>query len=185
MKPKAKYLLVSESMYEFAAGLFGPIYAIFVEKIGGGILAASWAWSVFAIVIGVTLLVMGRIEDRLKKDELVVVIGFALAAAGFLGYVFVSELWHLFLVQAILGFGWAFGTPALDSVYARNLEKGKTDSQWGAWEASMHIVSGISAFIGGIIATLLGFKVLFLLMFGVAVTAVFVAANILRKKRRV
>ncbi|MBI4150661.1 MFS transporter [Candidatus Woesearchaeota archaeon] len=184
MKWKARYLLVAESLYEFAAGLFGPIYAIFVAQIGGDILTAGWAWALFAIVTGVTLYVMGLLGDRIKRDEWMVIIGFTLASFGFLGYLFVSAPWHLFVVQAILGFGWAFGTPAIDTIYSKNLDRGKTDSQWGLWEASIRIVEGVSAFIGGIIAFLFGFRILFLIMFGISVVAIFIVSSLMRAKKR-
>jgi len=184
MKWKAKYLLISESLYEFAAGLFGPIYAIFVEKIGGDILTAGWAWAIFSIVTGITLYLMGRFEDRLRKDEWVVVIGFSLASLGILGYLFVSKPWHLFVVQAFLGFGWAFGTPALDATYSKNLEKKKMDSQWGVWEASIHIVDGISAFVGGAITFVFGFKALFLIMFLISLAAIVIASTLVWRKRK-
>ncbi len=184
MKWKAKYLLISESLYEFAAGLFGPIYAIFVEKIGGDILTAGWAWALFAIVSGITLYLVGRFEDKLRKDEWVIVIGFSLASLGILGYLFVSKPWHLFIVQAVLGFGWAFGTPALDAIYSKNVEKQKMDSQWGLWEASIRIVEGISALIGGVIAFAFGFKVLFLTMFLISLTAIGIASTLVWRKRK-
>lgn len=183
MRWKARSLLISESLYEFAAGLFGPIYAIFVERIGGDILTAGWAWALFSIVTGVTLYVMGKLEDRIKKNNWMVVVGFSIASLGLLGYVFVSHPWQLFVVQALLGFGWAFGTPAIDTIYSQNLEKKKINSQWGIWEASMRIVEGVSAFIGGIIVFALGFKVLFLIMFGISLISIFVVSRLIRQSR--
>ncbi len=185
MKWKAKYLLISESLYEFAAGLFGPIYAVFVEKIGGDILTAGWAWALFAITSGITLYAMGKLEDKIKKDELIVFIGFILASIGFLGYIFISEPWHLFLVQVILGFGWAFGTPAIDTLYSKNLERRNMDSEWGTWEASMRIVQGISAFVGAIIAFTFGFKILFLIMFILSIIPVYIVSSFIIKTKKV
>ena len=181
MKWKAKYLLISESIYEFAAGLFGPIYAVFVANIGGDLLTAGWAWSLFAITSGITLYIMGKLEDKIKRDNIIILIGFILASIGFLGYIFISEPWHLFLVQIILGFGWAFGTPAMDAVYSKNLEKKKMDSGWGTWESSMRIMEGISAFIGAIIAFTFGFKILFLIMFILSLIPIYITFNFIIK----
>ena len=126
---------------------------------------------------------MGKLEDKFKKDHLVVVLGFFLASLGFLGYLFVTKPWHLFIVQAILGFGWAFGTPALDSVYSKNLAKTKMDSGWGTMESSVRIVEGISAFLGAIIASVFGFKILFIIMFLFSFIAFLITLRFLRKKR--
>ncbi len=183
MKWKAKCLLIAESLYGFSAGLFGPVYAIFVERIGGDLLTAGWAWSAFAIATGVTLYIMGRLEDRIKKDEWAVLVGFALISLGFLGYIFISKPWHLFAVQILLGFAWAFGTPALDAIYSKNLDHGKIDSQWGMFEASEKIVEGIAAFIGAIIAVALGFKVLFTIMFGISLISIIILSTLISENK--
>lgn len=180
----ARCLLISESFYEFGVGLLGPIYAIFVENIGGDLLTAGWAWATFSIVCGITLYSMGKFEDKLKKDKWIAVFGFILTSLGILGYSFVSSPWQLFLVQILLGFGWAFGTPAIDSLYAKNIDVKKMDSQWGAWEASMRIMQGFSAIIGAAIAYTFGFKVLFLVMFGFSLVSVFVVARLVWNEKR-
>ncbi|MBI2110150.1 MFS transporter [Candidatus Woesearchaeota archaeon] len=165
--------------------MFGPIYAIFVEQIGGNILTAGWAWALYAISIGITVLIMGKVEDRIKKDELFVVLGFGLASFGFLGYLFISEPWHLFIVQTYLGVAWALGTPAFDSLYSKNLDHKKTDTEWADYEASVKITEGIAAFIGAGIAAAFGFKLLFMIMFAIAFIAWLIILNILRKRSKI
>lgn len=41
MKKGIKVLLISDAWINLAVGMIGPIYAIFVDEIGGGILDAS------------------------------------------------------------------------------------------------------------------------------------------------
>ncbi|QQG38722.1 MAG: MFS transporter [Candidatus Woesearchaeota archaeon] len=183
MKWKAKYILIASVFYNLAAGLFGPLYAIFVENIGGNILTAGWAWALYTITMGVTLYFMGKLEDKVKKDEIFVVLGFGLISLGMLGYLFIEQPMHLFIVQALLGFGWAFGTPAFDSLYSKNLDKKKVASEWGAYESSVRIVEGIAAFLGAIIASAFGFRALFTVMFILSLIALFIIFNLLNLKK--
>ena len=53
MKKGLKFLVLSDAWATLALGMIGPIYAIFVEQIGGDILDASWAYFAFTMTTGV------------------------------------------------------------------------------------------------------------------------------------
>jgi uncharacterized membrane protein len=57
-----KTLLFADSFSILALGMFGPIYAIFVERIGGYILDAGGAYAAFAIASGVFIFLISRRE---------------------------------------------------------------------------------------------------------------------------
>lgn len=164
MKRQLKLLLFSSALFMLAGGLFGPIYAIFVEEIGGDILTAGLAYSAFAIASGVLIFLISKWEDHVKHQEKLVVAGFVLSCIGFAGYLFIKRPLDLFLVQIIFGIGEAIGTPAFDGLYSRHLDKGKYVSEWGLWESLDYIVAGVAAVIGGFLAKIYGFKFLFIVM---------------------
>ena len=153
------------SFFILAAEMLGPIYAIFVRSIGGDILEAGAAWSIFMIISGVGIFFMGRIENKLRKDKFFMICGYSLICLGFLGYYFISNVTQLFIIQIVLGIGTMIVIPARDSFYTQYLEKGKFTSQWAAWESVAYITSGLGALIGAFIAKIFGFKYLFLIMF--------------------
>ena len=175
MKKEMKVLLSAAGLFMLAGGLFGPIYAVFVEEIGGDLLTAGGAYAVFAISAGVLIYFISRWEDRVKNQEILIILGYVCSMLGFGGYLLVREPWHLFMVQVIFGIGEAIGTPAYDGVYSRNLEKGKFASQWGLWETMAWILAGISAFAGGVIAEEFGFQILFIVMFILSIIGLFVS----------
>ena len=175
MNWKIKSILLAESFFHFTGGLLAPILAIFVEDIGGGIVAAAWAWSIFSISTGITLYIMGVYTDRLKNNSWLIILGYLLCSFAFLGYVFVSTFWHLFLVEALFGLGWALGTPATDAIYALNLPKKKIASQFALWEAITYIFGGIAAIVGGLVVVAFSFKALFIFMFIISLIPVMIA----------
>ncbi len=169
MKKTLKLLLEASGFFIFASGMLGPIYAIFVEEIGGNILTASGAWAIFTLFSGILKFFISKWEDHVKHQEKLLIIGYGMASLGFLGYFFVQNAIHLFIVQAFLGIATAIRVPAYDGMYSRNLDKGKAISEWGIWESMSDINLAISATIGGLIASIFGFKVLFLFMFVLSV----------------
>ncbi len=181
MHKQLKLFLAVNSFFVFSIGMFWPIYAIYVQKIGGDILDAGTASAIFMIVSGVGILFMGKVQDKIKRDKPVIIVGYSLMSISFLGYFFVSNVAQLFLVQVLLGISSVIVTPAYDSFYTKYLEKGKFASQWGAWEASWHIVTGIAALVGAFLAKMLNFKALFMAMF--LISLIGLAMSILLKEK--
>lgn len=176
-----KILITSSIFYNFTAGMLGPIYALFVQQIpGGNILIASTAIAVYTGIIGLLILLFGRIEDRLDKKK-VFIIGRAINVVGISGYIFVSSPVDLFIVQGILGVAIAMMNPTFEALYSRGLRKGHEAFEWSVWEGSIHIVLAGAAIIGGLVASLFGFKMLFILMTMVALMG-FVSSTFLVRK---
>jgi MFS family permease len=184
MQRELKILLSTSGLSILAAGLFGPIYAVFVEQIGGDLLTAGTAYSAFAIAAGVLIFFISRWEDNVKHKEKLVVIAYFLACLGFVGYLLIKNPFDLFLVQIVFGVSTAIGAPAYDGLYSKHLDKGKFISQWGIWESMNYIVMGIAAAVGGFIANLYGFKVLFWAMLGLSLLALAVSLLLLVRKKR-
>ena len=62
MKRELKILLLTSSLFMFAGGLFGPLYAVFVEGIGGNLLTAGSAYSVFAVAAGASIFFISKYD---------------------------------------------------------------------------------------------------------------------------
>ena len=186
MKRGLEVLLATSVVFNLGAGLFGPIYAFFVEKIGGDVVAAGSAISLFMLVTGLLILILGRLEDKLKfrNKELMVVIGYFILAFTVLGFVFIENIVHLYIAQAILGFGVAIINPSWNAIYTRMLDRGKEASEWSYWDGGTRIALAISAFLGGIIVKIYGFKVLFIIMFIMNLCAALISTRLLSKGKR-
>jgi MFS family permease len=107
--------------------------------------------------------------------------GYGLKCVGFLGYLFVSNPFELFIAQIILGIGTAIGIPAYDSLYSKWLDRGKYASEWALWEAMDYIISAIAAITGGILVYLYGFQILFVGMFIFSLFGLSISLYVLRK----
>ncbi len=159
-----RILLSTNAIILVANAMLGPIYALFVEKVGGSLLNASIAKGLFALAAGITTLLSGKYSDKVKEKELVVVLGYIIMGVGFLLYTWVDTIIFLFVVQIISGFGEAIYSPAFDAVYSKHLDDHKSGTQWGAWESINYFTIAIGAVVGGGIVTLFGFQTLFIIM---------------------
>ncbi len=159
-----RILLGTNAIILIASYMFGPIYALFVEKVGGDLLDASIAGGIYALAAALTTMLMGRFTDRIKEQELVVVLGYSILALAYLGFFFVDSTVKLLVVQAAIGFGEAIYSPAFDAVYSKHLATKRAGSQWGAWESMNYFTAASGSVIGGYIASVWGFPALFIVM---------------------
>jgi MFS family permease len=179
---RTKILLISDYFMVFGSGMFGPLFAIFTEKVGGDILDISWVWATYLIITGIIIMIVGKISDKWLGKEKLVVIGFLLSAIFTLGYLLVSTPLHLFLVQIGLAFGTALSFPTWDALYAKYEDKKHDGFNWGLVDGGEQIVPGIAMLVGGFIVVYFGFPTLFILMAIVQFIGAISQARILEKK---
>ena len=108
--PAIRILLFTNALVLLAGAMLGPIYAIFVERIGGDILSASAAGSIFALSAGITTLVSGKFIDKIKNRKQIILAGYTLMGLGFIFYIFVDSVAGLLPVQILIGFSMALCT---------------------------------------------------------------------------
>lgn len=120
MKKWLKIIISADFFIMLSMGMITPIYAIFVEKIGGDILDASGAWAIFAFTSGILMYLIGKWEDRKKHHAKMLFLGYFLRSVSFLGYFFVQNTLQLFGIQLILGLSIAI-TDLLLMLYIQNI----------------------------------------------------------------
>lgn len=167
MKKTIRLLLIQNSFFEFGAGVFGPIYAIFVEKVGGNILDAGIAWAIFLISIGLFEMLVSKYIDSYKSKNILIATS-TLYSIVIFSYIFVSNVYQLFILQLIAGIILAVDNPAWSSWYAKLQKDGKRGHDFALMYMSNNLARGFAVLIGAAIAQFFGFKVIF------ALSAVFV-----------
>lgn len=178
---KSKILLISDNLWFFGEGMFGPMLAIFTQRIGGDILDISWAWAIYLIVTGILIMVFGKMSDEIIAKEKLVVAGYALNALCTFGYLFVSTPWHLFIIQIGLGVSAALATPTWNALYSKYEKTKHAGLTWGMSDGQAQLVSGLAIIIGGLIVSYFSFTALFILMGLVQILATIYIARIMKK----
>lgn len=184
MKGQLKAMIEASMFFNFGAGFFTPVYAVFVKNIGGSLLDAGIAWALYSIFLGVFVFVFGKLEDKKLDKKKMVVIGYLILSASTLGYIIISSPFHLFILQAIIGLASGMLIPGWFSLYERFIDKGKEASEWAYWSGGKSIVIGIAAFLGGAIVQFFGWNALFMVMFVFQFSAALIIAFFLKDKKK-
>lgn len=175
-----KILLWGANIWFFGEGLFGPLFAVFTQKIGGNILEITWAWATFLIVTGVFYIIIGKWTSNNKQYQAkMMVLGYVLNTIFTFCYLLVASPGQLFLVQAGLGISEAIGSPSWDSMYARSLNETNDVFAWGLAGGQAQIVTGLATIAGGFIVYYISFNTLFIIMGTIQAIATIIQARIL------
>lgn len=178
-----RLLLLGANIWYFGEGMFGPLFAVFAERVGGDILDITWAWATYLVITGLLYILVGRLLNKKKYKEEVMVVGYTVNALITFGYLFVHSPMQLFIVQAGLGVAEAIGTPAWDSLYAKSLSDDMDSYAWGLSTGMSQIYTGVAFAIGGLITNYISFEALFITMGLIQICAAFVALQVLIIKR--
>lgn len=172
-----KTLILSDFFLHSGWGLIGPIFAIFVTQQieGGNVAAVGFIAATYWFVKSISQPFIAHFID-VKKGEVddfkFLIYGLFFANLVPLGYFFSSQLWHIFLLETIRGVCMACFVPAWAGIFTRHIDKGWEAFSWSIESTGVGFAAAFAAAFGGIIATILGFKAIFILtsFFGLAST---------------
>ncbi|MBI5470274.1 MFS transporter [Candidatus Kaiserbacteria bacterium] len=180
MNKQATILVWSSNIWNFGDGLLGPLFAVFAQKVGGNVLDIAWAWGVYLIVMGVGVIIVGTISDRVPKLPLLFA-GYILSTICTFAYLLVDSTSMLLLVQAGIGLAIALANPTYFALLAKNSSSGSDGALWGWADGRDKIATGLAVFAGGLIVAQAGFQVLFVVMGVLQFFAVLYLAQLFRK----
>src|SRR6185436_10419563 len=92
VNPFYKILILSYSASVFAEGVLLPIYAVFVQKIGGDILDAAGAMAVFLIAQGLFTITAHRLSWINQHRIPVMIVGWLIWVSGIAMYLIASSV---------------------------------------------------------------------------------------------
>lgn len=164
MHRNIKLLLTASILIHSGANLLAPIYAIFIEEIGGTLLDASIAVGIYAIVKGIFYFLLDKIgENRLSK-KFMMFVGYSFMGLGYIAYIYAKIPLHIFIIQFIISIGETVINPSWSSIIATSLDKGKERHIYSHFYGYRSIFEGFAALAGGVFAMKFGFNTLFGIM---------------------
>jgi len=163
-----RILIYSDFLLQSGWGLIGPIFAIYITgQIQGSVASVGLVVATYWIIKSIIQPFFARYMDIKKgeKDDFnYLFISLIMANLVPLGYVFVNDMWQIFLLETIRAVAMAFAVPSWYAIFTRHIDKGWEAFTWSIHSTSFGFASGFAAAFGGIIATFLGFKIVFVLV---------------------
>ena len=171
-----KTLILSDFFLQAGWGLIGPIFAVFIIKnIRGGSLAMiGFVAATYWIAKSISQPFIAYFFDLKKgeKDDFkFLIVGMYVANLIPLGYLFSSQIWQIFLLEFIRGLAMACVIPTWSGIFTRHIDKGWEAFSWSIESTAIGFAFGFAAAFGGVMATILGFKIVFVLVSTFGLTA--------------
>ncbi len=174
-----RVLISADFLLQSGWGLIGPIFAIFLTKQiqGGSVEMVGFISATYWISKSIVQPFIAHYFDikRGEKDDFKFLVGgMYLANLIPLGYIFSTQLWHIFILEFIRGLAMACVIPSWSAIFTRHIDKDWEAFSWSIESTSVGFAFGFAAAFGGILANILGFRALFVLVsfFGLAASSV-------------
>lgn len=177
-----RVLVVSDFFLNSAWGLLAPIFALFIvqnitfgdtaqaAKVAGFSTLCYWTVKSFLQIPIAKYLDKNHGE---KDDFLFMVLGTFLTGLVPIGYFFSSLPWHIYIFQMLHAVAMAMMVPSWYAIFTRHIDKGKEAFEWGLDSTSLGFGVGITGAIGGIMAAVFDFKLIFILVAAMNMISVF------------
>lgn len=168
MQKKFLYLIMAAyTTSTFSQGILTPIYAFFIQNIGGGIMEASWAIAVYSIITGLATILIHRITWSHAHKLTFLWVGWFLWLSSVAIYFIMTNVYFLYISQILNALGTAMSEPIFDAEFSDKIKEDPLGG-WALFEGVTSIFTGVASIVGGLIASKFGFSVLIPVMIGVA-----------------
>lgn len=163
-----KVLISSISALDIAIGFTAPIMAIFFSNqvIGGSARVAGTAVAVDLLTRSIFRVPLAYYLDKQKgenHDFYSLVLGLFLISLSQFLYTTVTLPIHVYLIQAIMGIGGAFAFTPWYGLFSRHIDKRQEDFEWSIATALAGTGAAIAGYLGGVLVTYYGFKIVFII----------------------
>ena len=163
--PVIRFLIISDTVLFGAAGLLGPVFAIFIEDfiIGGSAATAGLAAGIYLLTKSSLQIPVAQLIDKIKgeRDDFMLLFFFSCTTSLIpILYLFIETPLQLYAVQFLLGIFTAFTFPTFTSLFTQHVDTGKEGTEWGVYFTLVDLTGATFSALGGFLAVLYGFPFL-------------------------
>jgi predicted MFS family arabinose efflux permease len=175
-------LIFSDFLLQSGWGLIGPIFAIFIvgQIEGGSLTLIGFVTATYWITKSIAQPFIAHFLDVKKgeKDDFwFLIVGMYIANLVPFGYLFSTQISHIFILEFIRGLAMACVVPTWAAIFTRHIDKGWEAFSWSIESTSIGFAAGFAAAFGAVLASAIGFSSVFILVgfFGITSTSVLFA----------
>ncbi|MEK7639103.1 MAG: MFS transporter [Patescibacteria group bacterium] len=169
ISPVVRFLIISDTVVLGAAGLLGPVFALFIEDfiVGGNEATAGLAAGIYLFTKSLLQIPIAHYIDRIvgEKDDFWLLFSCSVLTSLLpLAYLFISTPTQLYLVQFVMGLFIAFTFPTFMALFTRHIDHDKEGTEWGVYFTLTDLTSAAFAAVGGYVAATQGFETLIIMV---------------------
>ena len=186
-----RYFIIGDLIMWSGWGLLDPIFAVFlINNVAGanlitiGFLATVYWFVKVFLQIPISLFLDKTHGER--DDFYALIFGLMIIGVSAFSLMLATAIWHVYIIQFLKAIGFSFYIPAWSAIFSRHLDKKHTAFDWAISSSSVSFGIGLAGFLGASLASMFGFKLVFLSVGLVALSSagllLFVPDLILPKK---
>lgn len=158
--------IISDLILFSGWGFISPLMSIFiVQEIGGTLINVGISVAIYWFVRSIIELPLANRLDRTRgeKDDFYVLISglFVIAITAFC-FTVVRNIEQLYLFKLLEGIGFAMYASSWSGIFSRHLDKDRIAFSWSADHIAIGIASALGGILGGLSATFLAFRFIFI-----------------------
>ncbi len=162
INPVVRLLIISDTVFMGAAGLLGPIFALFISDfiVGGNEAVAGLAAGIYLFTKSVFQVPIAHWIDRVRgeRDDFWLLFSFTIIIGLTpLLYLAISTPLQLYIIQFFIGLCTAFTFPTYMAIFTRHIDRDKEGTEWGVYFTLTDMTGAAMAALGGYIAAVSGF----------------------------
>ena len=177
-----KYFIISDFFLLAGWGFIDPIFSVFIiDKVQGATLmtvgiAAAIYWILRAILQIPIANYLDKHEGE-KDDFMALVLGIFLIGLSAIAMSWVTQVWQLYALHAVHAVAFALYYSSWPTIFSRHLDKDRISFDWSLDSTAAGVAAGITGFLGGTIAQIWGYDVVFFFAGILAFVAAFVLVS--------
>ncbi|HUR25688.1 MAG TPA: MFS transporter, partial [Candidatus Thermoplasmatota archaeon] len=157
---RMRWLLVSQSIALFGTGIVFPFYVVFTRQIGANFTQFGIAYALFSLSAAATHALIGRWSDRFGRRPFLLLNSWGTAGL-FLLFPLATTIWHVYILQAVLGVFGAMHRTSEKALLADLTDDGERGRRIGVYHGWVSIFSALAVMVGGYLIDLFTLSIIF------------------------
>ncbi|HLC75598.1 MAG TPA: MFS transporter [Candidatus Peribacterales bacterium] len=178
MHRNIRLLLGSSIFIHMGLNILAPVYAIYVQRIGGQLIDASFSIGFYALLRGILYFVFAKFNDKHLPHRPILFSGYMMYTVAYLAYIIIDAPIWLFVIQGWLALADTILNPSWSTVIATSLQTGQERATYAKFYGYRSMFEALGAFLGGIAIVSIGFSWTFAIMALFATCSAFLALSI-------
>ncbi|MDI2586662.1 MFS transporter [Psychrobacillus sp. NEAU-3TGS] len=134
--------IIYQGSIGMASSMIFPFYVLLLKNVGHSYSQFGWAYGLFALTAAVSYPIIGKLADKTGDKILLIIYSWGMALI-LLIFPLAFEIWHVYILQVVMGLLGAVQKNSEKTVLARTVQKETAGREIGHY----HIWTSVSAAI--------------------------------------
>lgn len=143
-----KRFVASQSIIMMAGSMVFPFYILLLRNVGDSFSQFGWAYGLFALTSALFYPLIGKISDKFGDKKLLIIYAWSMAVLMLL-FPIATEVWHVYILQIMMGCLGAVQRNTEKTSLARNVESKEAGYEIGKYHVWTSIGGAVAVIATG------------------------------------